>query len=116
MSSESHRQATRKLLLERRTSLRFPCRLQAICKMGGGKTGVDWPAGVRNISRKGAGLILARTFSPGTQFTVRFLRRDGSGHVGLMRVVHGHFEAAGHYHGCAFIRQLRQEEVDALVK
>lgn len=115
MAAESL-QTTRRLLSERRTSLRFPCNLNAICKTGGGKTGVEWPARVRNVSCKGAGLMLARPFSPGTLLTVCFLRPGGPAYTAQMQVVHGHPEIDGCYHGCAFIRRLTLAEVDALVK
>jgi hypothetical protein len=54
--------------------MRFPCNLRVICRTGGGRTGVDWPALVRNISTKGVGLLLAREFSSGTNLTLHFHR------------------------------------------
>jgi hypothetical protein len=107
--------STRRLLSERRTSLRFPCQLYAICKTGGGKTGVEWQARVRNVSAKGAGLVLPRSFSPGTQFTVTFLCA-GQPFVTAMQVIHCSTEIDGCYHGCAFLKRLDQTQVDALVK
>jgi hypothetical protein len=109
-------EATRRLLFERRSAIRFPSSLQAVCRTGGGKTGVGWPAQVRNVSAKGAGLVLARPFSPGTQLRVHFLTDRDQPYIALVRVVHCNSETSGCYHGCAFLRQLNVEEVEALVK
>jgi hypothetical protein len=106
---------TRRLLIERRTSLRFPCNLQALCRAGG-ETGMAWPAQVRNISAKGAGLVMGREFSPGTRFTVHFLRGPGQTYVAHMQVIHCLAEGEGWYHGCAFLRRISQDVVDTLAQ
>lgn len=116
LSVDTNLKTTRRLLIERRTSLRFPCNLRAQCRTGGGETGMAWPAEVRNISAKGAGLVLGRGFSPGTRFTVYFFRGANQTYVAQMQVIHCQAEAENWYHGCAFLRRLNQDVVDILAQ
>jgi hypothetical protein len=103
-------------LSERRATLRFPCQLRAQCRTGGGETGMAWPAEVRNISTKGAGLVLGRGFSPGTRFTVHFFRGPDQIYVAQLQVIHSQAEAEGWYHGCAFLRRISPDVVEMLAK
>ena len=105
------------LLLNRRTSVRFPCHLSATCQRGGGKTGVGLPAAVRDISQSGIGLAISRPFSCATVLTVKLQAADGSIR-GTAQVVVKHVrqEPAGWFHGCSFVNRLTEGELQALLK
>lgn len=100
---------------ERRQSLRFPCKLDVVCKTGGGRTAVAWPAQLRNVSPRGAGLVLPRQFSPGTQFRVCAFLEETRPFGILARVVHCNADRGGCYHGCAFLLHLDDAEFQSLV-
>ena len=76
-----------------------------------------WPVIVRDVSQSGLGVILARRFEPGTQFTVEGAL-DPSGRPDLLplRVVRVETEKAGHWvHGCQFDPPLHPEQLRALM-
>src|SRR5262249_23309347 len=108
---------SRQLLLERRTAVRYPTALEALCRTGGGRTGVTWPASVQDISAKGVGLVIGRKFSAGTLLTVLFQEPGGATVLTVQaRVVYALAGRRGLVHGCQFIRRLTQQELDALVR
>ncbi len=108
---------TRRLLLERRTVVRFPSQLEALVNTGGGKTAVEWPGRVRDISLKGMSLILARSFPAKTLLTVKLLRdKDAPPLYVQAEVMHSFSESCGYIHGCQFKKGLTQDELSLLIQ
>jgi serine/threonine protein kinase len=50
---------------ERRTALRFQCRLESCCRPVGGALDTQWESRIRNVSARGIGLEVSRRFEPG---------------------------------------------------
>jgi PilZ domain-containing protein len=112
MMEPRKRSDTRQLLRDRRTTLRFPCALQATCVLAGTEEGL--PAHVSNISSKGAALVLSRPLPQGTVLTVELLR--GSFHLTIAaQVVYVLSAVNGWCHGCQWQRLLSGAELDSLV-
>ena len=115
----SHANLARKLLQERRHFVRFPAQLDVLVRTGGGgKTGVEWRARVRDISTKGIGLVLPRTFAPGTVLFVSVAREGNAGEpfrmkAQVMRVV---AESCGYFLGCQLAEPLNGDELTALIQ
>ncbi|MCI0700167.1 MAG: protein kinase [Planctomycetia bacterium] len=89
----------------------------AVCS-GGPDSQEMWPLVVRDVSVGGIGVLLARRFELGTEFTIE-LPTDAAGSVRRLtaRVVRIEPEKAGHWiHGCAFPKKLSEKEVAELVK
>jgi hypothetical protein len=108
---------TRQLLRERRTAVRFPAQLEALVRTGGGKTGVEWPARVRDISIKGVSLIIGRSFAPGTLLAIKLLREPGGVPFRVqVEVLHVLAESCGYAHGCQFQQPLSDEELTTLIQ
>src|SRR4029077_7990559 len=111
-----HEKSTRELLLERRASVRFPCDVRASCRTGGDKTGVEWPATIKDVSRTGVGLILGRPFSAGIFLTVKLVRPDGQTLTVQAKVLHVRNDSAKWVHGCLLSEALTDHEWGELVK
>jgi serine/threonine protein kinase len=85
---------------------------------GGPESEEYWPLVIRDVSVGGAGVLLARRFELGTELSIEFSAGPGVPprrvSVRVTRVVP---EKAGHWlHGCAFPKQLTDDELDALLK
>ena len=114
---KSYAKMTQRLLPERLTSIRFPCNLVATCRTGGGKTGISWPAKVRDISTKGTGLVVGRCFAPGTFLTVKLQGTGGIPSTQQAKVIYAHSEGDGHWFlGCIFLPRLNSTELESLLK
>jgi hypothetical protein len=102
-----------RLLVERRSSLRFPCHLQATCH----QSGTTWSASVRSISTRGVGLVANRKVLPGTVLIVE-LQPDSGGvplvaEVSVLRVQP---ECENEWLlGCRFARSATDEELNGLL-
>jgi hypothetical protein len=108
---------TRRLLLERRTAVRFPSQLEAMVHTGGGQTGVEWPARVRDISIKGISLVVGRSFPAGTLLTVKLLReKDAPPFPVTAEVMHAMAESCGYVHGCQLTQPLSDTELSLLIQ
>src|SRR5262249_13728149 len=109
---------TKKLLMERREALRFPCKLVATCRPAGAPEGDCQTVSVRNLSPTGLGLIAEAAIAPGTLLAVQFLLRcKGSSWAAQVRVLHVRPEGtAGWYHGCRFMHPLGRSELESLVQ
>lgn len=103
---------------ERRVVVRFPSNSRAVCSHPLiPKEGHVWSAQVRDVSAQGVGLLLDRSFPPGTILMVilRNPARKFFRAVSVM-VMHGRQQEDGHWLlGCNFITKLSDEEVKALV-
>ena len=107
----------RLLLLDRRTSVRFPCNLSAICQRGGGKTGIGLPATVRDVSQEGMGLVISRPFSRDRVLTVKLQAAEGSiRRTAQVVVKYVRQEPGGWFHGCVFLTRLSEGELQALLQ
>lgn len=114
---DSRAKETRRLLLERRTVVRFPSQLEALVRTGGGKTGVEWPGRVRDISLKGISLILSRNYPAGTVLNLKLLRdKDTPTHSMQATVMHVLSESCGYLHGCQLVQELTPDELSLLLQ
>ncbi len=106
---------------ERRAWLRFPCNLETSCTPVSAKTAKEWeahwPAKVCNISADGVGLLLRRPFEPGTLLTLTLQSADASvERTMLVRVLHLKSRSRNEWlAGCAFVSELSDSELQALV-
>jgi hypothetical protein len=100
---------------ERRRSARHTCRLMATCRLTG--VGKKKPATARivDISTGGIGLLLDRTFDPGTSFDVEL--RTAAGERTLpAEVIHSAQLAPGLWMiGAAFATHLGADELQSLL-
>jgi hypothetical protein len=103
----------KKLLLERRRSVRFPCSLKVTCYPEN-KTDDACRAVVRNLSTSGVGIIADQCFTVGMVLTVRFQMERLAAEVTVLYVQSE--GEAGWYHGCQFVRRLSESALDALLK
>lgn len=102
---------------ERRAWVRYPCDLDSNCQPLAGTRGLQWPGKIRNVSRGGAAVTLARRFEVGTVLAI-----DVQGPAGevvgtvLARVVHLTLQEDGSWLlGCAFTNPLREEDLKTLL-
>jgi hypothetical protein len=78
---------------------------------------LSWPGHIIDISRGGIGLHLERRFQPGTSLIVEVSgpNTDPSRFLSV-RVVHATLYTDGHwYHGCRFIVELSEEDLQTLL-
>ncbi len=105
-----------RLLRERRTQLRFPARLFARCRLGGGRTGVEWPATVHDVSQRGIGLALPRPFSPGCVLSLKLHQEEGPILLSAQaRVIFVRHEDGTWLHGCEFSQRLDDPTLERLL-
>jgi hypothetical protein len=105
-------------MIYRRSSLRFPCKLEATCCPAGDKGSASSRATVCNISTMGIGLLSGRSFPPGSLLAVE-LHAQGKEDLIDAQVKVFHVRPAGPdawYYGCRFIQPLAASEWDALLK
>jgi PilZ domain len=103
--------------LDRRAWVRYPCELDSACQPLAGTRGVEWPGKIRNLSRGGLALALARRFEVGTVLAIEMQGRD-AGDLGtvLARVAHISIQPDGTWLlGCAFTKLLTEEDLKALL-
>lgn len=113
----SQQEIARQLLLDRRTKMRFPCRLLATCRAGAGRTGVSWPGNVRDISLKGIGLVLPRQFSAGNILTAKLYHtEDKVLFTARVQVIFVRHDGTGWLHGCQFLERLTDQQLEPLTK
>ena len=85
---------------------------------GGEDTEEIWPLTVRDVSTGGVGVVLARRFEAGTEFTIELGTGPDSTPRRLpVRVVRIEPDSVGHWvHGCSFACPLDEDELEALLK
>lgn len=106
--------------MERRAWVRYGSDLDAVCRGAGAMKDAGWTAKVKDISMGGVGLLMRHRFRPGTPLLVEMKNKSGSlCRVVPARVVHAKPVRAGGeacWHvGCAFVSNLSDEEVKALL-
>jgi hypothetical protein len=102
---------------DKRVWVRFSCELQASYRKVGDPTGQSHAAQVLNVSANGIGLSVQPTLEAGSLVNVDLLDRSGRMlRTILACVVHTTLRAGGDYAvGCNFIRELSEEELQALL-
>jgi hypothetical protein len=102
---------------DQRTWVRFPCRVRAACQVVADPPEAAWPAEVLDISPSGIGLGVGRPIEPGTLLNLDL--QDPAGRITtsmLACVVHvTDREGGGRALGCNFIRELSEQELQALL-
>ncbi len=109
---------------ERRKGARHPYTLGTTCVIDTavftGTAGSEeaWPATVHDLATAGVGLVLARRFERGTEFTVEVQTTDGKPPRNLAaKVAHVRAEGLGHwFHGCVFAAPLTEQELVELLR
>jgi len=116
---EQTRQWSMTRMAEKRTSVRFPCNLEALCRPEGAAEGeATLKARVKNVSRGGIGLMLGERFEPGTTLVVDLPPRPArAGQTLVLKVVHARpLTYRGWFLGCTFPQVLDETQVKALLK
>jgi hypothetical protein len=103
------------LAAERRAADRVPCTLTTMCKPLGGARTKAWPATAMDISTGGMAIVLGRRFEPGAILLATLASADGETTRTLfLRVAHITRQDDGTWRlGCAFAKELSQDELDA---
>jgi hypothetical protein len=101
-------------VLDRREAPRRPCRLPTLV---GGDANAGDAATVKDVSAKGVGLVLDRPLKLGAVVVIQLqsasLRLSRPMPV---RVLHARQQEDGRWlHGCVFLRQLREEDLEELL-
>jgi hypothetical protein len=97
--------------VERRTSVRYPCNLETACAPVAAESGASWGALIRDVSLGGVSLLLNRRFEPGTLLRVELRDADETERTLFVRVVYVGKKGSGWQHGCAFTRNLSEDEL-----
>ena len=110
-SSAAHRRP------QQRATVRYPSSKQCPCSPLSAEQDVSWTATVRDVSAGGIGLVLSRRFEPGTVLMADFADPGlRPGRRLFVRVVRVQALADGRWLlGCAFARNLGDEEVQDLL-
>jgi hypothetical protein len=101
-------------LVERRAAPRYPCNIPTLGRdPAGGRT---WVATIRNVSATGVALVLADHLKPGAVLVIQLQ----SAHHRLsrplpVRVMHAQPQPEGWVHGCAFLRPVREDDLQELL-
>jgi len=102
---------------DRRTLTRHSCRLEGVCDSVVGSELVSHPAVILEISATGAALLLADRLEPGAVVTVRLsIDSEKVSFTKLARVVHVRLDSGGWWLGTLFLKPLRPEEIDWLLR
>jgi hypothetical protein len=102
---------------ERRAWVRYPRRLEMVWQLFGARQDEGWSASLFDISQTGVGLIINRSFPPGTVLTVRLrpCSRTPSRTM-LVRVKHCTARPDGEWLvGCTFVVKLKDGELKGLI-
>ncbi len=83
-----------------------------------GSEQVAWSAQIQDISRGGVNLLGNHPFDPGTVLKIELPLTDGVVPATILaRVVHASAKPNGVWAlGCAFVKEIREEELQALLK
>jgi hypothetical protein len=103
--------------LERRAPPRRPCDLRTVGEEPGPEGGQTWVGRVENVSTKGLALVLRHQVKLGTVLVLRFQSGDRPLSRPLpVRVMRAQAQGDGSWrHGCAFLRELRECDLDELL-
>jgi hypothetical protein len=104
--------------VERRIAVRYSYDVEATCQPGSVLvSGNCWPAKAYNISTSGIGLILTRSFQPGTLLKIELQGSSTGPTCVLASVVHVTPRSQGEWLvGCAFLREMAEDELQSLLK
>ena len=104
-------------VVERRTRVRYPCTQETSCHFINASHYESQWARVREVSTEGIGLYLDRHIEPETLLLVELRTERGRFARGVLaRIVHADMQSDGSWLvGCAFVNQLSDNEVQALL-
>jgi hypothetical protein len=102
---------------DRRREERYACALQPFWRVAGEEGAESLPAGVRDISASGIGLLLAEPLKPGTVLVISLQASAGRLSRPLpVRVMHATAQPEGGWLvGCQFVRRLTAQDMAALL-
>jgi hypothetical protein len=106
------------VMLDRRASDRYPCRLETSCRLVAAVGDEFWTTRVRNISPGGISLVVSRPFDPGTVLTVELLDQTTQRFSPpfQVRVVYAIEHPSGDWLlGGSFLKRLSNEELQEWV-
>lgn len=100
---------------ERRAWVRYPCNLRTLYQPGGNRLDQHWWfAKVRDISTHGIGMILERSFDPGTRLTIALYSSDQDiSRTVEAIVVHMQPQDGRYVVGCTFDAPIEENELQA---
>ncbi len=103
---------------DERTWMRFPCSVTATYQKTPAEDSAHLPAQLLNISANGVGLEVEQSVETGTLLSLDFHPKSGKpGRTMLACVVHVTAQSSGIYAlGCNFIRELSEDDLQALLK
>ena len=101
-------------LVERRAARRYPCNIPTLGRDPEGQR--TWVATIHNVSATGVALVLADRLKAGAVLIIQLQ----SAHHRLsrplpVRVMHAQPQAEGWLHGCAFLRAMREDDLQELL-
>lgn len=116
-AKDQTKQWTMTRLAEKRTSVRYPCNMEALCRPSDAPAEAGLKSRVKNVSRGGLGLMLGEKFESGTILVLDLQPRDPHpGRTLVVKVMHARpLTYRGWFLGCAFLQPLDESEVKALV-
>lgn len=102
---------------DQRTWMRFPCNIQVAIQPIGGENAPQIPAQVLNISASGIGLLVKQPIETGVLLNVNMHGGPGKGDRTILAcVVHVTTQVEDEWAlGCNFIRELSEEDLNALL-
>jgi c-di-GMP-binding flagellar brake protein YcgR len=102
--------------VDQRTWMRFPCQVKATYQVVGYEETPTCRVEVLNISASGIGLLVGQPIEMGSLLNLELQQANGpQTRTILACVVHTNQETGGWALGCNFIRQLSEEDLQALV-
>ncbi len=92
--------------------------MPGVAETQAGSEQVSWSAQIQDISRGGVSLLGNQSFDPGTVLKIDLPNSDQVVPVTVLaRVVHANAKPNGVWAlGCAFVKDLREEELQALLQ
>lgn len=101
---------------DRRTWMRFPCQVKATYQVVGYEETAICQGEVLNISANGIGLLVGQSIELGSLLNLELQQANGASTCTILAcVVHGHEEGGRWALGCNFIRELSEDDLQALV-
>jgi len=102
---------------DRRVRVRQAQTSKTYCQKGRGDLDqVWWMGNVRNLSGNGIGLVIQHHFEPGTILTLELENSAKTfSHTLQVQVVRAIQQPDGWFLGCTFVKELTEDEVQALI-
>jgi hypothetical protein len=91
------------------------CQVQTTCQPPSGWCKDPWPAVIRDIGHSGLSLTLTRRFERGSGLAIELPDGNGSTSTILARIINVTNHPAGWLHGCTFVSELSDEEIQQVL-